>query len=561
MLDMQQEMELNRKNDEEKRKKDFDEMKDYFEAIRLSSQSTQQNIPTSLFPLDESEDHFLKASQAQQNQTPTNQPINSQNPSLTFGSAMSRGHGMKIFMTGESAQSETTGSQGQAEGGRIAAQAVVAAQELTNADKLQQLKLPAVKWMLMEKYPQYKINCIGPPKRLINFMSLHVKEELILDQKRRGSAWSCRNDIDSLMNASDEQVVQFMAQALMPQSAGKYRESLYWFLTKFEPEKGEPRLDVQRYTNRMHAKVDRILNEIEMFDNFFRLNCDSEEERSRLPSLKFGRESDLQAFNFFMEGFYPYSKAFRQLLTEAKLKKCESLADFLGTFRHENNLLSKAFRNVEQMNNRMVPSEKELDFRERMETQKMQAKLREGASEKNRYHSAPTGTSGREQKEEAFRFDKRQDHSGERFRPSIRSFESTAEAQEKQVFTSELNEMVHANTREQERINEEGTSLAAQIQREPMRSPSFPSSRPGASASPVAQRDKPCFNKLNFNACANGSNCAFSHDENVLGREALKILRENKYKESTKAQFKPRSAMIAEDADENDLVDGDGSTY
>jgi hypothetical protein len=220
---------------------------------------------------------------------------------------------------------------------------VVTAQDISPQDKLAKVTLQGVKWILMDKYPQYKVNCVGPPKRLIHFMSLPVKNDMLLEQRRRGTAWSQIHNLDSMMEAPDEQVVLMLAHCLMPSSFGTYREELWRFMTKIPPDKGdiprhgekqlEKQLSVDGFNNRFHSTVDRMLNELVLFDNFFRLNCQDEKERNDLPKLMYGRHSDQQAFNFFLGAFAPYTASFKCLLTESAIGECKTLHDFVELFR------------------------------------------------------------------------------------------------------------------------------------------------------------------------------------------------------------------------------------
>ena len=65
---------------------------------------------------------------------------------------------------------------------------MIAAQELTEADKLKTVELRGVRWLLMDKYPQYKVSVVGQTKRLVHFLSLRAKTELVLEQRVRGTS-------------------------------------------------------------------------------------------------------------------------------------------------------------------------------------------------------------------------------------------------------------------------------------------------------------------------------------------------------------------------------------
>jgi hypothetical protein len=521
-----QKMEENRVSDLQQTRREFDEKTRRLaqEFSRERPRSEEQSLLAGHFGREEEEEAGGGGPQVQE--TPVNARQRMPTASMTFASSSDIGSNMSGLL---SSASKTQGSSFK---GDENAPYVVTAQDISPRDKLQKTSLSGVKWMLMDQYPQYKVNCVGLPKKLIHFMSLQVKNDMLLEQRRRGTPWSMIHNVDSMMEALDEQVTQFLAQCLMPPSYTKYREELWRFMTKLGDrdknerageKQAERQLSVEVYTPKFHSTVERMLNELEMYDNFFRINCENEDERSYLPKLKFGRNSDPQAFNFFLEAFAPYSASFKSLLSESAITDCKSLGEFIRLFRTKSNELSAKNKEYQRSNERMKSKEKEADFLTRMAQEDAQKKFRDGAAERQLHGNVDGARRDNRVREEhsrdQFRSERRPDNPPpERSRAHFRAMESSEDADDHCADEQDSYDLaVAAAVGRGKRETDDLEAMSAETQQEPRRvfyqnGPSLPTSRSGMTPTNQSSRNKPCFNKLKTNTCSAGSNCPFSHD-------------------------------------------------
>ena len=237
------------------------------------------------------------------------------------------------------------------------------------------LHIRQLKWLFQEKYPTYCASVSGPPKPLAHFLSYQAKEKIIQNMKTRDPTYEGR--VSDLMYAPNDVIEDLLAKCVIPKSFPDYCAIFLKEVDSLENVRFE--FKVRGYHRYLHEKVDKMIDQIELYDNLVRRNANVQESQA-MPKLKWGRNTNPQAFNIFLHCFRPFKENFYTLLTEEFLKACEDTAEFCRTLRLKNNRMSQNSLRYEIQEASVQPHEKLDDMDERFKKEEMVRKLKDGAA-------------------------------------------------------------------------------------------------------------------------------------------------------------------------------------
>ena len=188
---------------------------------------------------------------------------------------------------------------------------------------------------LFEDYNRYLNTSMDKTKTLASFISTDALKNLV-DNENKINTSLLRNELTySTVHSADNEVIKKMiANKIRPQTAEEYSNLIYSSITPFRPLKLDKsaankaveysEFVVKNYDNYIHPAVLKLLDELESFDNLFRLGV-TPAEISYMPKLEYGTKKNPGAFRIFMQCFGEYKENYTTLVTEEKLKVINSL--------------------------------------------------------------------------------------------------------------------------------------------------------------------------------------------------------------------------------------------
>ena len=238
-----------------------------------------------------------------------------------------------------------------------------------------ELRIRQVRWLLLEKYPNYCASVIGSPKPLVHFLSYQVKEKIVQNMKTRNPTYV--GTVGDLMHCPDREIEDLLGKAIVPKT---YVEYCTIFLKEVDNLLGlKFEFRVRGYHRYLHARVDKMLDQIELYDDLIRRNADVH-ELALMPKMKWGKNHDPQAFNVFLHCFEPYKENFLTMLTDEWIRSCKSTTEFCAYFRLKNNKTSQSSLRSETSEAGVQPHEKIELLAERLKRDEMVRKLKDGAA-------------------------------------------------------------------------------------------------------------------------------------------------------------------------------------
>ena len=238
-----------------------------------------------------------------------------------------------------------------------------------------ELRIRQVRWLLHEKYPNYCASVIGSPKPLVHFLSYQVKEKIVQNMKTRNPTYM--GTVGDLMHCPDGEIEDLLGKAVVPKTYVEYctiflKEVDNLLALKFE-------FRVRGYHRYLHARVDKMLDQIELYDDVIRRNADVH-ELALMPKMRWGKNHDPQAFNIFLHCFEPYKDNFLIMLTDEWIRSCKSTTEFCAYFRLKNTKTAQSSLRSETSEAGVQPHEKIELLAERLKRDEMVRKLKDGAA-------------------------------------------------------------------------------------------------------------------------------------------------------------------------------------
>jgi hypothetical protein len=230
-------------------------------------------------------------------------------------------------------------------------------------------------WLLLEKYPNYCASVIGSPKPLVHFLSYQVKQKIVQNMKTRNPTYV--GTVGDLMCCPDREIEDLLGKCVVPRS---YVEYCTIFLKEVDSLLGlKFEFRVRGYHRHLHAKVDKMLDQIELYDDLIRRNADVH-ELALMPKMRWGKNHDPQAFNIFLHCFEPYKENFLTMLTDEWIRSCKSTTEFCAYFRLKNNKTSQSSSRSETSEAGVQPHERIELLAERLKKDEMVRKLKDGTA-------------------------------------------------------------------------------------------------------------------------------------------------------------------------------------
>jgi len=256
---------------------------------------------------------------------------------------------------------------------------IIAARDIREDEKIRKLSIRSVKKLLTDIYPTHLATSHDRTKKFAHFLPVNIREDLVNDQKKKGTTIGLMLTSAELLNLSDEVTKRIIADYLRPKSRHQYIMEMYTHTDNLSGMKFD--FKVKGYEKYMHSKVNKILDEIENYDEFFRYNA-TEAELERFPELEWGSTENPGVFRIVMHCFKPYDENFKQLIKVSKLKKCSSMHDFIDLFKAVNDDLARKSEALLVQDEAMQTQEKLAELHEQAQTAVIHKKFHDGVHEK-----------------------------------------------------------------------------------------------------------------------------------------------------------------------------------
>jgi hypothetical protein len=428
---------------------------------------------------------------------------------------------------------------------------VVTATEIAESDKLKHITIKSIKWLITEKYAGYLTTSLDKSKRLVHFLSHKCLEVLINDQRCKKTIVSTVLTLATIMEQSDETIRRMLADYIRPKSIEQYKEQMFIHTDTMKESKFP--FGIKGYDVHVHPKVCKILDEILMYDDFFRFGATADELK-RLPKMVWGTESNPGVFRIAMECFQPFTDNFKNMLTEEKLKACNKMEDFIDMFRGVNDeyyLKADAMMIAELQ---MQVPQKLAGARDSAKNKAMQKKLLDGIPEKKRLS-------------EFKMLQSEQDHEAVR-RQQVKTVAEDHEKEEiiHQVDQSEDEYDDVPISEDYFMADEEWNELMILNQQKEGTGPKFVKKKFDFGKAGVKAPDKkvlPCFSQAYYGKCELRDQCGYSHDPAVIKgylNTEMKKLKASPFYESF-GNGGPKVRILEYDksktAEDDDLIKGD----
>jgi hypothetical protein len=296
----------------------------------------------------------------------------------------------------------------------------------------------------------------------------------------------------STVHRADNEVIKKMiANKIRPQTADEYATLIYGNITMFKPLKPNKTSGdtdeqyssfvVKNYDKYMYPVVIKLLDELESFDNLFRLGV-TEAEISYMPKMEYGTKKNAGVFRIFIQCFNEYKENYITYLTEAKLKVLNSMDGYIMLVKEKNNEIANMAKKVRELEIKMTPVSTTEDAFSEVKNAKMQENFKRGTEFKRNI-------------------------------PALKNMDTDLEYSD--IYKSE------------ETFNSDDDNTLAQL-----RSPQKPfvknvqfkastgASTPGIKTykpEPVDYKSKVCFTFARTGSCDAGNKCVYSHDPKECG--------------------------------------------
>ena len=218
---------------------------------------------------------------------------------------------------------------------------------------------------LFEDYNRYMHTSMDKTKTITSFVSTDALKDLV-DNENKVNTSLLKNELtySTIHSADNEVIKKIIANKVRPQTSEEYATLIYENITMFKPlkptktnnDKNELYTEfvVKNYDKYMHPAVLKLLDELETFDNLFRLGV-TEAEISYMPKMEYGSKKNPGVFRIFIQCFNDYKENYIMLLTETKLKSLNTLVGYIMLVKEANNEVANLAKKVRELEIKMTP--------------------------------------------------------------------------------------------------------------------------------------------------------------------------------------------------------------
>jgi hypothetical protein len=366
--------------------------------------------------------------------------------------------------------------------------------EVKESDKLQTLSLKGFIY-IRDIYTQRMKCSPGDPKRLVDFFTHSVLVELVNSEQLKKTELSKLLNHNNIYDLADDDLKLVVARKLRPLNPERYIKEMYYSTTKFRSAIKGWVFQVKDYYEALYPAVNKLIEEIQDIDAFFRLQA-SAEELQNLPLLNYGRVLSPGVFRIAMQSFGRFKNNFISLVTEDKLRLLTTMPDFVKAIKKENDYMAQQSIQFLQASHRMDTPMKLEDIYQEVQDAK-DAKRRSLVNPMHAAAKTPAANNG-----------------------GFNLVDSSCQEYEELDWVEEnpLNESPLAAYHDQRFVypsddeEDETGSTVAEVKR--FENGNAP--REKTYKDKPKDRVLPCFEMFRDGKCQAGSACVYSHDEAVL---------------------------------------------
>jgi hypothetical protein len=425
--------------------------------------------------------------------------------------------------------------------------------EIKQEQKLNKITPRTVKWLLTDVWPTYERTSIDRTKSLVDFIRSDILKELIglARRKFRGGVYLSAKDADMPKLLSDADIEFLLCVAVKPNSINEYQRAMIENVERMPP-KLVWEFGVKDYDMQMTLKVEKILDDIKHFDEYFRRGAEHNAS-SCCPPMQWGKHGNIGVFNIAVECFGQYKDNFKAMISLDFLSTCRDMEKFVLKMRELNNEYTSLSEEHRIKDEKTRPSEKLETTISQLSAKDMQRRFVEGRAEKR------TGEPGSEELGVQHRryMEGRNSSGNDRERsPEIPKAEANLNQVDAIAKPPESAILTHSNQVmlvDVPRRSEVEARLAAML-REPLRPTPPQRGRSGPLMGPLTDgKLRPegpfvCYRHAMNGTCDRGKECPFSHDDNLARRwvqSKAKMYAESPFLKHSEMQM----SLIDEDAD------------
>jgi hypothetical protein len=386
--------------------------------------------------------------------------------------------------------------------------------EVKDDEKLKKLTLRSFIY-IKNRLSQRMAASPGDPKRLVHFINHDTLADLVNNEQVKKTQLSKLLNCTNIYNLSDEDITSVAARKLRPLTFKMYEKTIFKSVTTYKPAIKGWELKVEGYHDAIFTVVNKIIEEVQDFDAFFREDA-SPEELSNLPKLNYGRSTtdDAGVFRIALQCLGEACVFFTNEITEERLRQfttMKQLVDAVKVVNDEQARQSRAFLRTSQ---NMAPRVKLEDTYRKVQ--------QEMSDYTNRRSSLDPDTRG--ERKHSFKADSGFNLLGEPNGDSHDEVEFVEDNPMHDSPTACLEEhFVYASDEDDDADAE---FVDAQIRR-------FSGGDQSRDPREKTYKDKPrerilvCFEKYKNSVCQAGDSCIYSHDDAILRKYAAKRLFED----------------------------------